>query len=71
MLFRSDDADERAAWLDTRTPISTIRALLGPAPDALIVPRRVSRAVSNARNEGARLLDAVPDSGIGLGLEAT
>ena len=66
-----DDADERAAWLDTRTPISAIRALLGPAPDALIAPRRVSRAVSNARNEGARLLDPVPDLGIGLGLEAT
>ena len=63
-----DDADERAAWLDTRTPISAIRALLGPAPDALIAPRRVSRAVSNARNEGRRLLDETPDDSVGLGL---
>jgi hypothetical protein len=30
--------------------------------------RRVSRAVSNARNEGPRLLDEIPDESAGLGL---
>jgi putative SOS response-associated peptidase YedK len=60
--------EERAAWLDERTPISALRSLLGPAPDALVSARRVSRAVSNARNEGPRLLDEIPDESVGLGL---
>jgi putative SOS response-associated peptidase YedK len=60
--------EERAAWLDERTPISALRSLLGPAPDALVHSRRVSRAVSNARNEGPRLLDEIPDESVGLGL---
>jgi hypothetical protein len=30
--------------------------------------RRVSRAVSNARNEGPRLLEEIPDESVGLGL---
>lgn len=58
----------RAAWLNERTPITAIRSLLGPAPDALVSARRVSRAVSNARNEGPRLLDEIPDESVGLGL---
>jgi putative SOS response-associated peptidase YedK len=45
-----------------------VRSLLGPAPDALVSARRVSRAVSNARNEGPRLLDEIPDESVGLGL---
>ncbi|MFZ9698969.1 MAG: SOS response-associated peptidase family protein, partial [Candidatus Limnocylindrus sp.] len=60
--------EERAAWLNERTPLSEIRSLLGPAPDALVSARRVSRAVSNARNEGPRLLDEIPDESVGLGL---
>ena len=60
--------EERAAWLNERTPIAEIRSLLGPAPDALVLSRRVSRAVSNARNEGPRLLEEIPDESVGLGL---
>jgi len=60
--------EARAAWLNERTPITAIRSLLGPAPDALVSARRVSRAVSNARNEGPRLLDEIPDESVGLGL---
>jgi putative SOS response-associated peptidase YedK len=60
--------EERAAWLNERTPLAQIRSLLGPAPDALVLSRRVSRAVSNARNEGPRLLDEIPDESVGLGL---
>jgi putative SOS response-associated peptidase YedK len=60
--------EERAAWLNERTPLNEIRSLLGPAPDALVHSRRVSRAVSNARNEGPRLLDEIPDESVGLGL---
>ena len=60
--------EERAAWLNERTPIAEIRSLLDPAPDALVLSRRVSRAVSNARNEGPRLLEEIPDESVGLGL---
>ncbi len=60
--------EERAAWLNERTPIAEIRSLLGPAPDALVLTRRVSLAVSNARNEGPRLLEEIPDESVGLGL---
>jgi putative SOS response-associated peptidase YedK len=60
--------EQRAAWLNERTPISALRSLLGPAPDALVRSRRVSRAVSNARNEGPRLLEEIPDESVGLGL---
>lgn len=60
--------EERAAWLNGRTPISALHSLLGPAPDALVLSRRVSRAVSNARNEGPRLLEEIPDESVGLGL---
>ena len=54
-----NNLDEQTTWLDPRTPTETLRALLGPAPDALITARRVARAVSNARNEGPALLDEV------------
>jgi putative SOS response-associated peptidase YedK len=60
--------EARAAWLNERTPLNEIRSLLGPAPDALLTARRVSRAVSNARNEGPRLLEEIPDESVGLGL---
>lgn len=52
-----DTLDEQQAWLDKRTPLPVLQSMLGPAPDALVSARRVSRAVSNARNEGANLLD--------------
>ena len=60
--------EERAAWLNERTPLNEIRSLLGPAPDALVNARRVSRAVSNARNEGPQLIDEISDESVGLGL---
>jgi putative SOS response-associated peptidase YedK len=60
--------EERAAWLNERTPLNEIRSLLGPAPDALVNARRVSRAVSNARNEGPQLINEIPDESVGLGL---
>lgn len=55
MVFGAD----LARWLDPETPRDELFALLGPAPDAALVARRVSTAVSNARNEGADLLDEV------------
>lgn len=56
------DEAARDAWLDPDTPIADLRALLGPAPDDALAPRRVSRAVSNARNEGPGLLDELPEA---------
>lgn len=57
------DVDARDAWLDPMTRGEALRALLVPAPDAALVARRVSRAVSNARNEGPGLLDEMPEPG--------
>ena len=61
-------AEQRAAWLNERTPIKEIRTLLGAAPDSHLLARRVSRAVSNARNDGPSLIDEIPDERAGLGL---
>jgi len=60
--------EQRAAWLNERTSIEEIRTLLGAAPDSHLLARRVSRAVSNARNEGVHLLDAVAAEPDSLGL---
>ena len=51
--------DDLARWLDPGTPREELFPLLGPAPEVAVVARRVSTAVSNARNEGAGLLDEV------------
>ena len=51
--------DDLARWLDPETPREELFPMLGPAPDAAVVARRVSTRVSNARNEGSDLLDAV------------
>ena len=48
--------------------LRSLKAGLCPAPDALVHSRRVSRAVSNARNEGPQLIDEIPDERAGLGL---
>lgn len=47
-------------WLDCRAG-GEVRALLGPCPAAEIALHRVSRAVSNARNESAILIDPAQD----------
>ena len=60
------DEAARTAWLDTGTPLDDVAGLLGPSPDTYLVPRRVSRLVSNARNEGP---DCLAEAGVeGLGL---
>ena len=60
------DYTARAAWLDVGTHPEDIAGLLGPAPEDFLIPRRVSRLVSNARNEGP---DCLAEAGIeGLGL---
>jgi putative SOS response-associated peptidase YedK len=64
VMLRDDTA--RAAWLDVGTHPEDIAGLLGPAPEDFLIPRRVSRLVSNARNEGP---DCLAEAGIeGLGL---
>ena len=40
-------------WLDPRTEPRALQALLGPAPDALLDARRVSRAMNSARADTA------------------
>jgi putative SOS response-associated peptidase YedK len=51
--------EDLARWLDPETPGEELFPLLGPAPDTALAARRVSTSVSNARNEGVALLDAV------------
>lgn len=51
--------DDIGRWIDPETPREELFRLMGPAPDANLSARRVSTAVSNARNEGAGLLDEV------------
>ena len=64
VMLRDDTA--RAAWLDTGTHLDDVAGLLGPSPETYLVPRRVSRLVSNARNEGP---DCLAEAGVeGLGL---
>jgi putative SOS response-associated peptidase YedK len=46
-------------WLDPATPASEVKPLLRPAPAAGMQAWPVSLAVSNARNEGAQLIEAV------------
>ncbi len=45
--------DDWAAWLGVRTPAADLKALLKPLPADLMERYRVSRRMSNARNEGA------------------
>lgn len=51
---------ERQVWLDPQTPVERLRASLGPAPDAFLIARRVSPAVSDVRKDGPGLLDEAP-----------
>lgn len=51
--------DGLSRWLDPETPREELFPMLGPAPDAALLARRVSTVVSNARNEGPELLDEV------------
>jgi putative SOS response-associated peptidase YedK len=46
-------------WLDPTTDRADLFPMLGPAPDDRLAARRVSTAVSNARNEGPALLEEV------------
>ncbi|MFM9165923.1 MAG: SOS response-associated peptidase [Candidatus Limnocylindrus sp.] len=64
VMLRDDAA--RAAWLDVRTHLDDVAGLFGPAPDSYVVPRRVSRLVSNARNEGPECLAEAGVEGLGL-----
>ena len=64
VMLRDDAA--RSIWLDGGAHLDDVTALLGPAPEEYLVPRRVSRLVSNARNEGP---DCLAEAGVeGLGL---
>ena len=53
------DAAAIGRWLDPTTDRAALFPLLSPAPDGWLAARRVSTAVSNARNEGAALLEEV------------
>ncbi len=46
-------------WLDSRTAMSEVTPLLRPAPAEAMQAWPVSLAVSNARSEGAQLIEAV------------
>jgi putative SOS response-associated peptidase YedK len=64
VMLRDDAA--LSAWLDAGTHLDDVAGLLGPAPENFLTPRRVSRLVSNARNEGP---DCLAEAGVeGLGL---
>ena len=56
----------RSIWLDGGAHLDDVAALLGPAPDEYLAPRRVSRLVSNARNEGPECLAEAGVEGLGL-----
>ena len=64
VMLRDDAA--RSAWLDAGTHLDDVAGLLGPSPDTYLVPRRVSRLVSNARNEGPECLAEAGVEGFGL-----
>jgi putative SOS response-associated peptidase YedK len=52
-----------AEWLDPRNEdVERLDRLLGPEGAGELIARPVSRAVSNARNEGARLIQPLPPS---------
>lgn len=54
---------ELAAWLDPSTAPETVAALMQPgsAVAARVQVRKVGRAVNNARNDGAGLIEALAD----------
>ncbi len=64
VMLRDDVA--RSIWLDAGAHLDDVTALLGPAPENFLTPRRVSRLVSNARNEGPDSLDEAGVEGLGL-----
>lgn len=50
-----------AEWLDPANPdVESLHRLLVPSPSGLLTLRPVSEAVSDVRNDGPHLLDAVP-----------
>jgi putative SOS response-associated peptidase YedK len=64
VILRDDVA--RSIWLDGGAHLDDVAALLGPAPEGLLTPRRVSRLVSNAHNEGPECLAEAGIEGLGL-----
>lgn len=46
-----------AAWLDPRTGLTALSALLRPYPADRMTVKRVGKAVGNARNEGPQCLE--------------
>ena len=51
--------DDWAAWLDAQTKAEDLKALLKPLPSDLMERYRVSRRMSNARNEGEECINPV------------
>jgi putative SOS response-associated peptidase YedK len=49
--------DDWGRWLDPETKPEDISPLVSPAPDATIEARRVSRKVTNAREDGPELIE--------------
>jgi putative SOS response-associated peptidase YedK len=64
VMLRDDVA--RSIWLDGGAHPDDVAALLGPVPDEYLAPRRVSRLVSNARNEGPECLAEAGVEGLGI-----
>jgi len=51
--------DDYAMWLGVRTHAADLKALLKPLPEDLMERYRVSRRMSNARNEGEECMAPV------------
>ena len=60
------NGDAIGTWLDPDAHRDDLAELLGPLPDERVATRRVSRRVSNARNEGPECLVEAPVEGLGL-----
>jgi putative SOS response-associated peptidase YedK len=56
-VILSDDAVEEWLYRD-ETDLEKLQALLRPAPNALLVPTRVSQRVNSVKNDDASLLEA-------------
>jgi len=51
--------DDWSGWLGPATPLAEVKPLLRPAPIEGVQAWPESLAVSNARNDGAQLIEAV------------
>ena len=55
------EAADWDAWLDEGAEVAQLRSLLRPSPDSAIEVYPVGQAVNSVRNNGANLLDRIPE----------